>query len=256
MKTCDRFTAKFSEYLDERLSITERADLEAHVRSCASCAEDLRGLRRAHDALLVLGTPLTCRPALASVRERIRQDRERAVRNRWLWAPVPVAGAALAGLLAVSFVWRGPLKQPVAPVPESATASRPAVVASVTPSPGPAVERAAEDSASPPRRVRFRRPHFGRAAEHLARRAAPPSALPAAAARVAPVADVAERVMVVTSRPALNYCAVAHDPVSGAQVSEVSVRRTYGPDGSVRANIVLHFPDPDNVEKNDADKSI
>lgn len=271
MKTCDTFKTSFSAYIDQQLSPDDRAGVEEHIRTCPACSRELSELQRAHEALLLLGRPLKPRPALAAVRARIRQDEERRRRARWLWLPAPVAGAALAGLLAFSFVRPGSLppadetaddgrpavvapsntSAPVAVQPDSAAAALPKAVAEIR-RPAPAKRPAVRIAQSPvrprARAVRFIAPAPVAAAPVLE---SPADLLPDAAAT-----EVEQSVMVVASRSAVNYCAVAHDPVSGAQVSEVSVRRTYAADGSVRAHIVLHFPPPDDVENNDTENSI
>ncbi len=275
MKTCDTFKTSFSAYIDQQLSLDDRAGVEEHIRTCPACARELSELQRAHEALLLLGNPLKPRPALAAVRARIRQDEERRRRARWLWLPAPVAGAALAGLLAFSFLRPGSLQPdgevadsglesgrtavvapsntpaPVAVQPDSAAAAIPKAVAEIR-RPAPAKRPAVRIAQSPvrprARAVRFIAPAPVAAAPVLE---SPADLLPDAAAT-----EVEQSVMVVASRSAVNYCAVAHDPVSGAQVSEVSVRRTYAADGSVRAHIVLHFPPPDDVENNDTENSI
>lgn len=270
MKTCDRFKTSFSAYIDQQLSKDDRAGVEEHIRACPACARELSELQRAHEALLLLGRPLKPRPALAAVRARIRQDEERRRRARWLWLPAPVAGAALAGLLAFSFVRQGSF-QPQGEVADAGRESgRPAVVApsntsapaAVQPDfapPAPAKSAAVVRPPAPAKRPAVRlahrpaRPHV-RVVNPVA--PAPAAPTPADLLPDAAASEVQQSVMVVASRPSVNYCAVAHDPVSGAQVSEVSVRRTYAADGSVRAHIVLHFPPPDDVENNDTENSI
>lgn len=270
MKTCDSFKTSFSAYIDQQLFPDDRAEVEEHIRTCPACFRELSELQRTHEALLLLGRPLKPRPALAAVRARIRQDEQRRRRARWLWLPAPIAGAALAGLLAFSFV-RPVSFQPAGEIADAGRESAdPAVVAPENPSVPAAVQpdsaaaalpKAAADIArpAPAKRPAVRiaqspvRPH-ARAVKSIA--PAPVLESPADLLPDAAAAGVEQSVMVVASRPAVNYCAVAHDPVSGAQVSEVSVRRTYAADGSVRAHIVLHFPPPDDVENNDTENSI
>ncbi|HEU4334737.1 MAG TPA: zf-HC2 domain-containing protein, partial [Candidatus Eisenbacteria bacterium] len=42
----DRWTDRLSEYLDGTLALGDRHELEAHVATCAACAEALEDLRR------------------------------------------------------------------------------------------------------------------------------------------------------------------------------------------------------------------
>ena len=275
MKTCDRFKTSFSAYIDQQLSPDGRAGVEEHIRTCPACSRELSELQRAHEALLLLGRPLRPRPVLAAVRARIRQDEERRRRARWLWLPAPVAGAALAGLLAFSFMRPGSF-QPAGEIAGSGRESGgPAVVAPANTSAPVAVQPDSAAAALPEAGAEIRRPappkrpavRIAHSPVRLRARAVKSIApAPAAAGPVlespadllpdAAATGVEQSVMVVASRPAVNYCAVAHDPVSGAQISEVSVRRTYAADGSVRAYVVLHFPPPDDVENNDSENSI
>lgn len=42
----DAFTELLSEYLDEELSLAERARVERHLQACVSCRDSLEGLRQ------------------------------------------------------------------------------------------------------------------------------------------------------------------------------------------------------------------
>jgi anti-sigma factor RsiW len=80
MKGCSDFQAKFTEYLDGRLTGLEMQSVSAHVDSCPGCASEWRSLRLAQSALAGLG-PVSEPPDLA-LRIRVAVSQERARRTK------------------------------------------------------------------------------------------------------------------------------------------------------------------------------
>lgn len=80
MNGCSDFQAKFSEYLDGRLTGLEMQSVAAHLTSCSGCASEWRTLRMAQTALAGLG-PVQEPPDLA-LRIRVAVSHERARRNK------------------------------------------------------------------------------------------------------------------------------------------------------------------------------
>ncbi len=275
MDRCRRFTERFSEYIDGRLTAEARDELDRHLAGCASCARDFEGFRRAHEALCSLSVPVPGRPVLASVRARIRQEEQRRRALRWRWLPAPALAAA--GLMAAFLLMRPAEQVPsgVAVLPPAPPASLPAVT---VPAPAaapqqPAVrEQAAVLQARTPeaaaprpapvpaaqtaRPVRPASPVTASLPKaDLSRTAPVPVKMPAQAAPEAPAARE-PRIVVVAYQPPANYCAHFTDPVSGEGIAEVSVNSTYAPDGTVRsARVVLHFPAAAKAAESNDEKS-
>jgi anti-sigma factor RsiW len=80
MNGCGDFQAKFSEYLDGRLTGLEMQSMAAHIDSCSGCAAEWSSLRRTQSVLAALG-PVPEPPNLA-LRIRVAVSQERARRAR------------------------------------------------------------------------------------------------------------------------------------------------------------------------------
>lgn len=80
MNGCSDVQARFSEYLDGRLTGTEMHRVATHLDSCAGCASEWSGSRRAQAALAGLG-PVAEPPDLL-LRIRVAVSHERARRAR------------------------------------------------------------------------------------------------------------------------------------------------------------------------------
>lgn len=80
MNGCSEFQARFSEYLDSRLTGLEMQAVSAHVNSCGACAAEWASLRLTHSALASLGP--VAEPADLALRIRVAVSHERARRAR------------------------------------------------------------------------------------------------------------------------------------------------------------------------------
>jgi anti-sigma factor RsiW len=81
MNGCSDFQAKFSEYLDGRLTGLEMQSVSAHIDSCSSCASEWNSLRLSQSALAALG-PVPEPPDLAlRIRVAVSQERARRVKS-------------------------------------------------------------------------------------------------------------------------------------------------------------------------------
>jgi anti-sigma factor RsiW len=80
MNGCSEFQARFSEYLDGRLTGVEMHSVAAHVDSCFVCACEWRTLREAQSALAGLG-PVP-EPEDLGLRIRVAVSQERAKREK------------------------------------------------------------------------------------------------------------------------------------------------------------------------------
>jgi anti-sigma factor RsiW len=96
----DHWTAKLETYLDGELSTSEMRDLDAHVRSCPSCAADVLNRLQLKRAVHSAGKRYSPSPDFRErIRKSIKAKPERAPMRLWLGA-----SAAVALLLMVTFV--------------------------------------------------------------------------------------------------------------------------------------------------------
>jgi anti-sigma factor RsiW len=96
----DHWTAKLETYLDGELSASEMRDLDAHVRSCPSCAADVLSRLQLKRAVHSAGKRYSPSPDFRErIRKSIKAKPERAPMRLWLGA-----SAAVALLLMVTFV--------------------------------------------------------------------------------------------------------------------------------------------------------
>lgn len=93
-----RVRRQLSAYLEGELGLREESALESHLAECASCAAELRALRRAIELLHDLPAPEPTRDLGAAVIARLRAGEGRPRRIGSSWFP---AGGASAG-------WLGP----------------------------------------------------------------------------------------------------------------------------------------------------
>jgi anti-sigma factor RsiW len=99
----DHWTAKLETYLDGELSANEMRDLDAHLRSCPSCAADILSRLQTKRAIHSAGKRYSPSPEF---RERIRKSiatkPRRSPISMWLGTTAAVALLFIAGLVVMS----------------------------------------------------------------------------------------------------------------------------------------------------------
>jgi anti-sigma factor RsiW len=80
MNGCSEYQARFSEYLDGRLTGVEMQSVSAHIESCSACTWEWRSLRDTHSVLAALG-PVP-EPEDLALRIRVAVSQERARRDK------------------------------------------------------------------------------------------------------------------------------------------------------------------------------
>lgn len=86
MSRCSATQAKFSEYLDGRLTGVEMQTIAAHLEQCGACATEWYALRRTQAALTALGPVPEPKDLLLRIRVAIsheRASREKSVFHTW-----------------------------------------------------------------------------------------------------------------------------------------------------------------------------
>ncbi|MFZ0394583.1 MAG: zf-HC2 domain-containing protein [Terracidiphilus sp.] len=81
MNGCSEVQAKFSEYLDGRLTGLEMRKVAAHVDSCSDCGLEWAGLRRTQTALSMLGPVPEPDDLLLRIRVAVSHERARRARR-------------------------------------------------------------------------------------------------------------------------------------------------------------------------------
>lgn len=94
---------RLGDYLEGDLGTAERSAVDAHLAQCASCREELRGLRATVALLRSLPDPEPPADLAASVMARIDAERRPALLRRL--DPPRVALALAAGLAGLAFLW-------------------------------------------------------------------------------------------------------------------------------------------------------
>src|ERR1035438_1980518 len=89
MSSCTAMQAKFSEYLDGRMTGREMQRIAAHLDRCPGCAGEWRSLRQNQAALASLGS--VPEPEDLVLRIRVAVSRERARRNKSSFAGLSLA---------------------------------------------------------------------------------------------------------------------------------------------------------------------
>lgn len=84
MSTCTAMQARFSEYLDGRMTGREMQRIAAHLDRCSACAGEWRALRQNQAMLASLGS--VQEPKDLMLRIRVAISRERARRNKGAFA--------------------------------------------------------------------------------------------------------------------------------------------------------------------------
>jgi anti-sigma factor RsiW len=86
MNGCNAMRAKFSEYLDGRLTGKEMQRIAAHLDRCDACAREWHGLRQLQTSLAALGSVSEPKDLLLRIRVAVSQERARSRQNpfqRW-----------------------------------------------------------------------------------------------------------------------------------------------------------------------------
>jgi hypothetical protein len=78
MNGCDAMKAKFSEYLDGKLTGQEMQRISAHLQGCSPCAKDWTSLRQTQASLAALGPILAPKDLPLRIRVALSQERARA----------------------------------------------------------------------------------------------------------------------------------------------------------------------------------
>ena len=89
MSNCGAMQAKFSEYMDGRMTGREMQRLASHVERCPACASEWRTLRQNQVALASLGS--VAEPEDLVLRIRVAVSRERAQRSKSAFAGLSLA---------------------------------------------------------------------------------------------------------------------------------------------------------------------
>ena len=99
----DHWTAKLETYLDGELSANEMRDLDAHLRTCQSCAADVLSRLQTKRAVHSAGKRYTPSPEFRDrIRKSIAARPERSLMRLWLGASAAVALLVIAGFVAIS----------------------------------------------------------------------------------------------------------------------------------------------------------
>jgi hypothetical protein len=89
MSSCNSMQARFSEYLDGRMTGREMQRIAAHLDSCPSCGAEFLALRRNTAALAALRP--VAEPEDLTLRIRVAVSRERARSRKSSWAALSLA---------------------------------------------------------------------------------------------------------------------------------------------------------------------
>lgn len=111
--TCEIWRSEFSDYLEDALSPEQRREMEAHLRACAECADDLGAFRSTVTALREM-RPVAPPEGLleqigaaidvASAEARGVKAKPEAGARRWSWSWQHAGAIALAACALIGFV--------------------------------------------------------------------------------------------------------------------------------------------------------
>ena len=85
MSGCTAMQAKFSDYLDGRLTGVEMQRIASHLEQCGSCAAEWTSLRHLQVSLAALGPVQEPEDLLLRVRVAVSQERARSRQGRFHW---------------------------------------------------------------------------------------------------------------------------------------------------------------------------
>src|SRR4029079_1026594 len=131
--TCDLARERISELVDGDLDRAARAELDAHLATCASCAalaEDLEVVRRASRSLPTLDPPERVWTAIARQLPAEAMNRSASRSSEWVKGALAIAAVLLSAVALTMLVRRG--RSAESQVAESAA---PAVAAPAQPGP-------------------------------------------------------------------------------------------------------------------------
>ncbi|MGB6432025.1 MAG: zf-HC2 domain-containing protein [Candidatus Acidiferrales bacterium] len=115
---CEKLETKWIAYFDGAASAAERRDMEAHIETCAACAQRAAEYRAMWGVLDELPPIEPSASFDAAVRARVAAE---PAGSAWRWlVPSPRLAFALSCLLVLS-VWFASRPTQVAPVPVAAT---------------------------------------------------------------------------------------------------------------------------------------
>lgn len=83
MNGCSTIRARFTEYLDSRLTGVEMQRVAAHLEECARCASEWDGLRETQSALAALGPVAEPKDLLLRIRVAVSQERARRTQGHF-----------------------------------------------------------------------------------------------------------------------------------------------------------------------------
>ena len=83
MSGCETMEAKFTEYLDGRLSGRKMQEMVAHLDGCPECGCEWDALRRTQASVAMLGPVPEPPDLLLRIRVALSQERARSRRSRW-----------------------------------------------------------------------------------------------------------------------------------------------------------------------------
>jgi anti-sigma factor RsiW len=83
MNGCNAMQAKFSEYLDSRLTGIEMQRISSHMETCSDCFSEFSALRLSQVSLAALGSVPEPADLLLRIRVAVSQERARSRQSRF-----------------------------------------------------------------------------------------------------------------------------------------------------------------------------
>lgn len=111
--TCEKFLARYSEYLDDRMTLPEAARWRAHIRECDDCARYHRVVERGQELVRELPRVQPSADFEMRLRQRLAAVDEELENRRRDPRPSTLAALSIAALLAL-VAWSPMLQQRVA----------------------------------------------------------------------------------------------------------------------------------------------
>jgi anti-sigma factor RsiW len=97
--TCDEVQAKLALYVDSELAAGEMAEVETHLRSCASCPPDALGLLQTKLATRAAGLRYAPSPEF-----RLRMEQSMRAKRKPSWFSIPFPRLAIAAVAAMVLI--------------------------------------------------------------------------------------------------------------------------------------------------------